>query len=81
MKNKTIIGAVIGDIIGAVYEWDNVKSTDFELLSESSFFTDDMILTIAIADAILHNKSFEKTVWEYGRRYPGVVTAVCLVSG
>ena len=71
MKNtsKTIIGAIAGDIIGSVYELNNVKTIDFELFTEKSKFTDDTVLTVAIADCIMNNKDFTQTVWEYGRKY------------
>lgn len=70
-RSNTLIGAVIGDVIGSVYEWNNVKTTDFPLYSEKSKFTDDTVLTIAIADAILHGKDYARTIWEYGRKYSG----------
>jgi ADP-ribosylglycohydrolase len=68
-KSKTIIGAIAGDIIGSVYEWNNVKTTDFALFTAKSDYTDDTVLTVAIADCILNQKDFSKTVWEYGRKY------------
>jgi len=51
MKNtsNTIIGAIAGDVIGSVYEWRNVKTTDFPLFRKKSNFTDDTVLTIAVA--------------------------------
>lgn len=51
----TLYGAVLGDIIGSSYEsrWFSVKTKKFELFSEHSRFTDDTVLTIAIADALL----------------------------
>ena len=67
--SKTIIGAIAGDIIGSIYERNNVKRTDFELFTDKSKFTDDTVLTVAIADCILNQKEFGKTVWEYGRKY------------
>lgn len=69
--SKTIIGAVIGDVIGSVFEWNNVKTTEFELFNPHCEFTDDTVLTIAVADSILNRKDFAKTIWEYGRKYPG----------
>lgn len=71
MKNtsKTIIGAIAGDVIGSVYEWHNVKTTDFKLFSRLSKFTDDTVLTVAVADSILNKKDFAKTIWDYGRNY------------
>jgi ADP-ribosylglycohydrolase len=71
MKNtsKTIIGAIAGDVIGSVYEWQNVKTTDFKLFSKRSKFTDDSVLTVAVADSILNKKDFAETIWKYGRKY------------
>lgn len=69
-QTGTIIGSVIGDIIGSVYEWNNIKSTKFNLYDRRCDYTDDTVLTIAVADCILNNKDFSKTIWEYGRKYP-----------
>ncbi len=52
-----MIGAIIGDVIGSVYENQNIKSLDFPLFGRFSRFTDDTVLTVAIADAILNRKS------------------------
>jgi ADP-ribosylglycohydrolase len=65
-----MIGAIAGDIIGSAYEWNRTKSTDFELFTSQSGPTDDTILTIAVADCILHGKEYAATFKEYGRRYP-----------
>lgn len=70
-NSTTIIGAVSGDVIGSVFEWNNVKKIDFTLFNPNCKFTDDTVLTMAIADSILNNKSFEKMIWEYGRKYRG----------
>ena len=69
IKSNTIIGAIAGDIIGSTYEWNNVKTTSFKLFTSVSDFTDDTVLTMAVADCILHNLDFSKTLWEYGRRF------------
>jgi ADP-ribosylglycohydrolase len=80
-----MIGAIVGDVIGSVFEQQNTKSTDFVLFSRFSHFTDDTILTIAVADAVLHRKEhpisyveqqqnralYGDKIREYGRRYPG----------
>ncbi|MCX8124243.1 MAG: ADP-ribosylglycohydrolase family protein [Spirochaetes bacterium] len=66
----TIIGAIVGDIIGSVYEASPIKKTQFDLFNPYATFTDDTVLTIAIADCILHKKDFAHTLWEYGNRYP-----------
>jgi ADP-ribosylglycohydrolase len=72
MKNNsnTIIGAIAGDIIGSVYEFDNIKTTNFPLFIPASDYTDDTVLTIAVADCLCNHKPFATTIWKYGRAYP-----------
>lgn len=70
-KQNTIIGAVIGDVIGSVFEWHNIKTTDFDLFNPRCSYTDDTVLTIAVADCIVNKKDFAVTIREYGRKYPG----------
>lgn len=65
-----LFGAVIGDVIGSVFEWNNVKTTEFDLFCDKSDFTDDTILSIAVADCLLSGKDYTKTYQEYGRKYP-----------
>ncbi|NLA10759.1 MAG: dinitrogenase reductase, partial [Firmicutes bacterium] len=65
-----MIGAIAGDVIGSVFEFNNVKSTAFELFSPDSTFTDDTVLTVAVADCILNKKDYAAAFKEYGRRYP-----------
>ena len=48
-----MIGAVIGDIVGSRFEWHNHRSKDFEFFTGKCFFTDDSVMTIAVADAIM----------------------------
>jgi ADP-ribosylglycohydrolase len=48
-----MLGAVIGDIVGSIYEFDNLKSKDFPLFQNSCFFTDDTICTLALAECLL----------------------------
>lgn len=65
-----MIGAIAGDIIGSIYEWDPIKTTDFPLFDPSCHITDDSVLTIAIAAAILSGRPYSETVREFGRNYP-----------
>lgn len=65
-----MLGAIAGDVIGSVFEWLNIKSTDFALFSERSRFTDDTVLTVAVADCILHSRDYAQTIRDYGLRYP-----------
>ncbi|MBQ3764604.1 MAG: ADP-ribosylglycohydrolase family protein [Synergistaceae bacterium] len=52
-----MIGAIIGDIVGSRFEWHNIKHKDFELFTYDCFPTDDSIMTLALALAILKSKS------------------------
>lgn len=65
-----MIGAIAGDIIGSAFEWRPVKTTDFDLFSTASTFTDDTVLTVAVADCILTGKDYASAFKEYGRKYP-----------
>ena len=46
-----MLGAIIGDIVGSVYEFHNVKTKDFPLFTDRCFFTDDTVMTCAVAEA------------------------------
>lgn len=65
-----MLGAIAGDIIGSVYEHQPIKTTDFPLFQSGSRFTDDTVLTIAIADAIVKNNDYQSALKTYGRAYP-----------
>ncbi len=65
-----MIGAIIGDVIGSIYETVATKSKDFPLFTKRSKFTDDTVLTIAVADCLLHQKDYAKILQEYALKYP-----------
>lgn len=65
-----MIGAIAGDIIGSVYEWNNIKTKEFPLFSDKSVFTDDSILTIALADSILTGTPYVDNLKTFYRLYP-----------
>jgi ADP-ribosylglycohydrolase len=65
-----MIGAIVGDIIGSVHEYAGTKSTDFELYHPDCSFTDDTVLTVAVADCLLHGHSYVDAFHEYFKRYP-----------
>ena len=48
-----MLGAIYGDIVGAVYEFNNIRTKNFELFSEKSKFTDDTVMTLAVANALV----------------------------
>lgn len=65
-----MIGAIIGDIVGSTYEFQNTNDYNFPLFPEGSTFTDDTICTIAIADAILKKIPYKDSLIDWCRRYP-----------
>lgn len=65
-----MIGAIAGDIIGSVYEFAPLKSKEFPLFHPQCKFTDDSVLTIAIARSILEDGDYQRAILEIGRRYP-----------
>lgn len=65
-----MVGAIAGDIIGSEYEAHPIKTKDFPLFHPRCRFTDDSVLTIAVAEAILTDGDYRRSVWELGRRYP-----------
>ena len=71
---KGIIGAICGDIIGSTREFNRIKTKDFDLFEINSCFTDDTIMTLAIADWLIRDKSSKKVLVEklkyWGRKYP-----------
>jgi ADP-ribosylglycohydrolase len=65
-----MLGAIAGDIIGSVYEHNNIKTVDFPLFSDNSRFTDDTVLTVAVAHAILDKRDYGEMLKTYGQKYP-----------
>jgi ADP-ribosylglycohydrolase len=65
-----MLGAIAGDIIGSVYEASPVKTTDFDLFSPRSRFTDDTVLTVATAEALLGDGDYAGGYRRYGHAYP-----------
>lgn len=73
-------GAIIGDVVGSRFEFDNYKSKDFEMFHTECDFTDDSVMTIAIAKALTNHKTITdydafktelvEVMHEVGRRYP-----------
>ncbi len=65
-----MLGAIAGDIIGSIYEWHPIKTRDFPLFAPGCRFTDDTVLTAAVAHAILTGHSYQESIREIGRKYP-----------
>lgn len=65
-----MLGAIVGDIIGSVYERRWIKTKDFPLFDPECVFTDDTVLTVAVADCVMHNRDYTDTFHRYFNRYP-----------
>lgn len=73
-----MIGTIIGDIVGSRFEWNNHRSKDFQLFTQDSFPTDDSIMSIAVAKAIMtsepdHSDLADNAIYfmqKFGRKYP-----------
>lgn len=66
-------GSIIGDLAGSVYEFSQVKEVTpvvvDELIREDSFYSDDTILMVAIVDAILNDRDYNKYLRQYGLEF------------
>lgn len=65
-----MLGAVVGDIVGSRYELKDADTYDFPLFTESSSFTDDTVLTVAVADAIMSGEDYGDKLKQYYKLYP-----------
>ncbi len=65
-----MLGAIIGDIVGSVWEFNPTNDYAFELFTSRNQFTDDTICTVAVADALMHGKDIGDSLREWCRRYP-----------
>ncbi len=66
-----MIGAIIGDIVGSIYEWEPIKTKEFEFFTQECFFTDDSVCTLAVADILLHDLPPAETMQKWCQNYPG----------
>ncbi len=64
-----MLGAVIGDIVGSRFEFHNIKTKDFSLFDESCCFTDDTILTCAVAEHLISKQPIEETLRKWALKY------------
>ena len=65
-----MIGALAGDIIGSIYEHHPIKTVDFKLFNSLSRFTDDTVMSLAVASGLLGEKDYARQMKILGRRYP-----------
>ena len=69
-----MLGAIIGDVVGSIYEFNNHKSKDFKFYSDGMEFTDDTVMTIAVAEWLMSTEqsthSLENSMVAWGHKYP-----------
>lgn len=70
-----MIGAIIGDVVGSRFEFNNIKHKDFELVVDRSCFTDDTVMTVAVSDVLINGNPYNKddvidTLKKWGKKYP-----------
>ena len=73
-----MLGAIIGDIAGSIYEFNNIKTEDFTPFEGKCFFTDDTVMTVAVVDALMSGKRdpkkteacMIKSMKKFGKSYP-----------
>ncbi|HQT95324.1 MAG TPA: ADP-ribosylglycohydrolase family protein [Thermoanaerobaculaceae bacterium] len=67
-----MLGAIAGDVVGSPYEFEPIKTTEFPLFGPGSAFTDDTVLTCAVAEVLLGGGDYAAAFRRWGRRYPDV---------
>ena len=65
-----MLGAIIGDIGGSIYEGNPIKTKNFSFFGDYCSFTDDSVCTVAVADTLLHDRPPAKTMQKWCRRHP-----------
>lgn len=64
------LGAIAGDVIGSVHERAGTKTTDFPLFTPASCFTDDCVLTAAVAEVLASGGNYTDSIQRWARTYP-----------
>ena len=65
-----MLGAIAGDVLGSIHEFKPVKTKDFELFNHHCSFTDDTVMTVAVAEACMNEGSYVDSLQTWGRKYP-----------
>ncbi|MGB3717645.1 MAG: ADP-ribosylglycohydrolase family protein [Candidatus Promineifilaceae bacterium] len=65
-----MIGSITGDIVGSIFERNSIKTADFPLFIPTSRYTDDTVLTVTVAEAIVKKIPYGETIKDFAHRYP-----------
>ena len=66
-----MFGAIAGDVIGSIYEYSKIKTTDFPLFTGDCFFPYDSVFCVAVASVVIEGGDYASVFREYGRKHPG----------
>jgi ADP-ribosylglycohydrolase len=65
-----MLGAITCDVFGLIYEFHPIKTKDFELLNQDCFFTDDTVMSVAVADSLMNGLDYVESLQTWARKYP-----------
>ena len=65
-----MLGAMIGDTLGSSFDCYPMKTKKFELSDNKSHFTDDTVMTVAVADSLMKGLPYVESLQKWGRKYP-----------
>ena len=65
-----MLGAIAGDILGSIHEFHPIKTKNFDLLNSECVFTDDTVMTVAVADSLMNKIPYVESLQMWGRKYP-----------
>ncbi len=76
-----MLGAIAGDILGSIHEFHPIKTKNFDLLNSECVFTDDSVMTAAVADSLMNQIPYVESLQMWGRNILGLVMGAGSVSG
>ena len=65
-----MLGAIVGDVLGSIHEHNPIKTKNFELLNANCVFTDDTVMTVAVADSLMNGAPYVESLQMWGSSYP-----------
>jgi len=65
-----MLGAIVGDVLGSIHEYNPIKTKKFKLMNAKCVFTDDTVMTVAVADSLMNGKSYVESLQMWGSSYP-----------
>ena len=65
-----MLGAIAGDVLGSIHEFHPIKTKNFDLLNSECVFTDDTVMTVAVADSLMNKIPYVESLQMWGRKYP-----------